>query len=358
VSLVFALAGFLYFALGIVSGPLADRWGPRVLSMLGMALLGLGLALAGAARTLDEVYLAYGLGVGIGIGCAYVPVIAAVQKWFVKRRGLASGLAVSGIGVGTLVMPPLAALLIENFGWRRSYLALGIGAAVVGMAMASLIRRDPAALGLAPDGAPAAAAGDNHLAGLKVREAVFSASFASLYAACFASAFAVFVPFVHLVPYALDRGVDPNAAAILIGLIGVGSTLGRFVLGGVADRIGRQRFIFLTYIGMALCMALWAAATELVGLASFALVFGLIYGGWVAILPAAVMDRFGGLNVSGILGILYTSVAFGTLIGPSAAGYLFDVSGSYTTTILCCLGANLLAAAITAASIRTKRSTL
>ena len=99
VSLVFSLAGFLYFGLGIVSGPLADRFGSRPLAATGMILTGFGLALASVARSLMEVYAAYGLGVGIGVGCAYVPAIGAVQRWFVRRRGFASGLAVSGIGV-------------------------------------------------------------------------------------------------------------------------------------------------------------------------------------------------------------------------------------------------------------------
>ena len=101
-----------------------------------------------------EVYAAYGLGVGLGVGCAYVPAIGAVQRWFVRRRGFASGLAVSGIGVGTLVMPPLATLLIETFGWRGAYLALGALAAVIGGGMALLIENDPRARGLGPDGDP------------------------------------------------------------------------------------------------------------------------------------------------------------------------------------------------------------
>src|SRR5436309_3443452 len=117
VSLVFSLAGFLYFGLGVVSGPLADRFGSRSLAVIGMILAGFGLAAAGMARSLIEVYAAYGLGVGVGVGCAYVPAVGAVQRWFVKRRGFASGLAVSGIGVGTLVMPPLATLLINALGW-------------------------------------------------------------------------------------------------------------------------------------------------------------------------------------------------------------------------------------------------
>ena len=118
-SLVFSLAGFLYFGLGIVSGPLADRFGSRRLAVAGMILTGLGLAAASAARSLPEVYAAYGLGVGLGVGCAYVPAIGAVQRWFVRRRGFASGLAVSGIGVGTLVMPPLGLAPDRDAGMAR-----------------------------------------------------------------------------------------------------------------------------------------------------------------------------------------------------------------------------------------------
>src|SRR5450631_331749 len=139
VSLVFSLAGFLYFGLGMVSGPLADRWGSRRLCTLGMLLVGFGLGAASMARSPTEVYVAYGLGVGLGVGCSYVPALGAVQRWFVKRRGFASGLAVSGIGVGTLVMPPLASFLIEAQGWRHAYLILGLLAAVLGGASALLV---------------------------------------------------------------------------------------------------------------------------------------------------------------------------------------------------------------------------
>src|SRR5580704_8922522 len=159
VSLVFSLAGFLYFSVGVVSGPLADRCGSRPMAVIGMILIGIGLAAASVARSLTEVYLAYGLGVGLGVGCSYVPAMGAVQRWFVKRRGFASGLAVSGIGVGTLVMPPLAAYCIGALGWRHAYLVLGIVAAVVGVGMALLIENDPRDRGLAPDGDPLQAGG-------------------------------------------------------------------------------------------------------------------------------------------------------------------------------------------------------
>jgi MFS transporter, OFA family, oxalate/formate antiporter len=150
-SLVFSLAGFLYFALGVVSGPLADRWGSQRLAILGMLIMGAGLVLAGLAADLISVYLAYGLGVGLGVGLAYVPAIGAVRRRFVRRRGLASGPAASSIGVGTLVMPPMAsahryARLATRLHGLRPFVA------VVGPGLRSLIANDPNDHGLAPDG--------------------------------------------------------------------------------------------------------------------------------------------------------------------------------------------------------------
>lgn len=355
VSLVFSLAGFLYFGLGIISGPLADRFGSRPLAVTGMLLTGLGLAAASAARNLFEVYAAYSLGVGLGVGCAYVPAIGAVQRWFVRRRGFASGLAVSGIGVGTLVMPPLATLLIDTLGWRGAYLALGALAAAIGGGMALLLENDPGARGLGPDGDPpqpraTAARAD----GTTVSEAIRSPHFMALYAACLICSFGVFVPFVHLVPYAGDHGVPASTAVLLLGVIGVGSTAGRFFLGGLADRIGRQSSLLLMFVGMAIALSIWLVSTGVWSLAAFAFVYGVFYGGWVAVLPAVVMDYFGGRNVSGIIGILYTSVAFGTLIGPSAAGFAFDLTRDYTLPILASVAANIVAAVIVAVMLRTQ----
>ncbi|MCA6122745.1 MFS transporter [Bradyrhizobium sp. WSM 1704] len=354
VSLVFSLAGFLYFGLGVISGPLADRWGARRLAALGMALVGLGLLFASRAQTILQVYAAYSIGIGAGVGCAYVPTLGAVQRWFVRRRGFASGLAVSGIGVGTLVMPPLATWLIAAIGWRDAYLVLGILAAVTGVGSSLLIADDPRGHGTGPDGDPLEAGGSAQVRhGVSIRDAVRTLRFAGLYAACLISAFGVFVPFVHLVPYAVDHQVTATTAAVLLGLIGVGSTAGRFFLGGIADRVGRDAFLIAMYAGMAVSLAIWAGAGGFWSLVAFALLFGVFYGGWVAILPAVVTDHFGGRHVSGIIGLLYTSVAIGTLLGPSAAGFVFDFSHSYVIPVAISAAANIVAALIAAATMRT-----
>ena len=188
---------------------------------------------------------------------------------------------------------------------------------------------------------------------MSVRDAIRSRRFISLYAACLICSFGVFVPFVHLMPYAADHGISASTAALLLAAIGVGSTAGRFFLGGLADRMGREASLLAMFTGMALSLAIWLVSSQVWSLAVFALVFGIFYGGWVAVLPAVVMDYFGGRNVSGLIGILYTSVAFGTLIGPSAAGFAFDVTHDYTLPILASLAANIVAALIVAAMMRS-----
>jgi OFA family oxalate/formate antiporter-like MFS transporter len=351
VSLVFSLAGFVYFALGAVSGPLADKWGARRLAVVGMVVTGLGLALASVARTLVEVYTAYGLGVGLGIGLSYVPVLGVMQRWFVRRRGFASGIGVAGIGVGTLVMPPVAAFLINAFGWRETYLIFGVFAAVVGGRLAFLIEDDPRGRGLGPDGDPMPA-GSQPVTRAKASmlAAVKSPRFAGLFVASLLGSFGVFVPFVHLVPYALDHGVPQAAAVLLLGAIGVGSTAGRFFLGGLADRLGRSLSMALMITGMALAFAVWFLSVNLWSLAVFALLYGLFYGGWVALLPAVVADYFGATNLGGMIGLISLGIAFGTLIGPSAAGFAFDVNQSYTLPILASAASYVVAAAILAAT--------
>jgi MFS family permease len=345
VSMVFSLAAFLYFGLGSISGPLADRFGSRRMAVAGMLLVGLGLAAVAAARSLGQVYAVYGLAVGIGVGLSYVPAMGAVQRWFTRRRAFASGLASSGIGVGTLVAPPLAALLVAHLGWRPAYVVLGVTAAIIGGGLALLIENDPRDRGLAPDGDPPGAAAAQP-AGATLRDAIRSRRFLALYGACLACSLGVFVPFVHLGPYAVDHGVAHSSAVLLVSALGLGSTIGRFLLGGLADRLGHDRALIATYIAMALALVIWLGSTTFWPLAVFGFVFGAAYGGWVALLPAVVMDRFGGRNVSGIIGILYTSAGIGTLLGPSAAGFAFDVSHSYTLPIAVSIGGNAIAAAL------------
>ena len=353
VSLVFAIAGCLYFGLGVVSGPMADRWGARGVTGVGMVLVALGMVLAGRAQTISQVYWAYGIGIGVGVGLSYVPGLGVVQRWFFRRRGFASGIAVSGIGVGTLLVPPLAAGLIDWLGWRQAYLTLGCGALVLGLAATWLMADDPRDFGTGPDGDAATPANAAAL-GLTLSEAMRTPRFIALYAACSVAAIGIFVPFVHLVPHALDQGVSAQRAVLLLGVIGVGSTLGRFFLGALADRFGRDRFLMAMSLGVAASLALWAISRGFWSLALVAAVFGVFYGGWVAVIPAVTAEHFGGKHVGSIIGVLYTSVALGTLLGPTAVGYVFDATHSYVWPVAMCAATTALATVLCWVANRTE----
>ena len=346
VSLIFSISGFLYFSLGAVSGPIADRVGPRGVIACGMLLVGLGLLLGSRAEALWQVYATYGVAVGIGIGFSYVPAIGAVQRWFVERRGFASGLAVTGIGVGTLAMPPIAAWLIDLGGWRGAYVVLGVVALVVGGGAALLIDQSPHKRGLLPDGAVGGgAAAAPVLAGIGLRQALGTGPFWLIFLSAMVTSFGLFIPFVHLSRYAVDHGHSEAQGILMVSLIGVGSILGRFLLGGIADRLGRRRAFVGMFVGMLAVLIWWYLSTGLIALGVFAVLFGTFYGGFVALAPALAADYFGGRNISGIIGFLYSGVAVGTLCGPVLAGVAFDLLGSYDLPILAAAACNIIAVA-------------
>jgi MFS family permease len=334
VSLVFGLSGLLYFTLGVFGGLLADRFGPRAVTSAGMACIAGGLLIASQAQSMATVTLAYGVLVGIGIALVYTPSIGCVQPWFTRRRGLAAGLASAGIGAGTLLLPLLAAWAISRWQWRSAMLLLAALVLLAGLAATLLLRRAPAASRTA----------GGVVAGTPFGAALRSRRFAWLYAMCALGAPSMFVPFAHLSASARDLGVAEAQAVGLVGLIGIGSLTGRFVIGGLADRLGRSRALVAVMASLGASMLLWLLAPGYAGLAAFALWMGLSYGGAVSLMPALCMDFFGARAVSSIIGALYSAAALGNLAGPWVAGRVFDAGGSYAPVIAGCAALSALSA--------------
>lgn len=316
---------------------MADRFGPRKVGLSGAVIMALGLAGASMAPSLPLLYLAYGAGVGIGGGMIYVPAVGLVQRWFKVKRGLASGLAVCGTGVGTLLLPPLAMALNESMGWRGAHLVLAGCALVICGTASLLLVYHPRDIGLAPDGGPASpdVSRTAPLPGLSLAEAVAQARFWLLYMASLLSAAGVFINYVHLVPYATDNGVSAQHGIILVGIIGICSTVGRFLLGGLADRFGRRALLSYVFAGLSLTMFWWLLAPPVfLSLVLYAALFGILYGGYIALLPVLTMEYFGGYRIATIIGALYTSWGVGALFGPTMAGAIRDASGAYFYAIL------------------------
>lgn len=343
VSLVFSICALLWFSVGVPGGLLADRFGPRGVCLAGALSLAVGLVLAAHAGSLAVLYGAFGLAVGVGIGLSYVPAVAAVQHAFVQQRALASGIAVSGIGVGNLLMPIAASWVIGAYGWRQAYLALAVGMLVLAV---------PAALTLPARGASQRGTG-TMLPGMTLGVALRSTPFWMLYLVSLVICVGFFVPMVHLVPYALDVGLSEAQGVSLVSLLGLGSIAGRFVVGPFADRIGHVRALVGVGAGLGLMFLLWWVSRSYLPLAVFALVFGTCYGAYVALGPTVCMDLFGPRALSAIIGSLYTAAGLGTLIGPTFAGATFDAFGRYDVAILTCAALCFAGAAI--ASLMRRR---
>jgi MFS family permease len=338
VSLVFGLSGGVYFVFGAGAGMLADRFGPRAVTSAGMLLIAAGLLLCSFAGSMVMVYAAYGVGVGLGIALVYTPAIACVQPWFTQRRGLAAGLASAGIGAGTVVVPLIAAATITALQWRDAMRVLALGALLVGLCVTGLLRRAPAA----------SAARSDQIPGLSLKQALHDRRFWWLYLSIVLAAPSMFIPFAHVSAAARDLGVDAASAVGLVGLIGIGSLVGRFAIGALADRLGRMLTLLLMQVSMGASFLAWFGAGSYPTLVFFALWFGLSYGGIVSLLPAISMDLFGARAVAGIIGTLYTGAALGNLLGPVLAGAVFDRGGSYVPVLWVCMGLSALAAVVSA----------
>jgi MFS family permease len=354
-SLAFSLYVFVYSILGAASGWCTDRFGPRRVIGCGALLLGGGLFLTSRVEALWQLYLSLGLLAALGMSAIYVPCNATVVRWFVWRRGLALGVASSGHGFGNLLIPPLAAVLMAGYGWRTAYALLALlGGALILLCALAMVR-DPERMGLHADGIAQAVAPVRTPAQHAVPsdEIVWTLAMAQrtaalwLVMALFTMTFLViFLPMVHLVPFALDLGIAPVRAALAVSMIGAGSLVGRLLTGTVSDRVGRRPTLGATLALQALAFGGFWASTDAGLLFPSALLFGFATGGTSILFPAIVGDFFGRRSVGAIFGFVWAIAASAAAFGPLIAGYLYDVTGSYAEAFVLSAALNLAAACL------------
>lgn len=316
-SFIGSIAAAIMLLSGAFTGRLSDRFGPRAVVGTGAVMLSLGLFLSSFATAIWQVYLTYGVVLGLGVSFAFVPSVSAVAQWFVKRRGLATGMAVAGSGVGAAVMAPLSQSLIDSGTWRSAARALAFGSLVsLGLAAALVKGRS-----------------SGHRSGV-ARQMFADRRFRILYGSAVVASYGYWIPFIFIVPYARQRGMTPSFAALLVSIMGIANVAGRVILGALADRIGRIRIFQSAVAAMGLSAFLWPLATTQVGLIAFVFAYGFVAGTFIALMFAITGDYFGVERMAGITGLLNTAAALGTLIGPPITGLLFDATGSYTIPIM------------------------
>ena len=329
-SAVFSITTFLFFIGGIFSGSATDRFGPKPVLMIGGLSMGLGLYLTSLVNSIWVGYVTYGLGVGIGVSCGYVPMVAVVGAWFEKRRAAAIGIAVTGVGFGTLLMAPLAANLINRYGWRQTYVIFGILSVVILVLCGVFTPRPPAVSSQEPK--------------MSFRDLIQTPAFRYIYCAAFLNTLALFYPFVFLIPYARMQGIDEVLAASLVGIIGAASIIGRLGFGALGVKFSPIHLFQLTFLLVPFSFIFWMlAADSFLMMLVFAILLGTGYGGFIALSPTVTAELFGLAGLGSILGTIYTAAGFGGLLGPPLAGYLIDTTGSFTMATIAAMALSCLA---------------
>ena len=331
-----SLSMIIFGLLGIVMGRLTDRFGPRVVLSLCGFLFGLGLVLMSRISAVWQLYLVYGIMIGTGRSGTWVPLLSTVARWFSERRSLMTGIVLTGVVGGGLIIPPVATQLILAYGWRASYLILGSIVLIIIILLAQFLKRDPAQIGQVPYSRNKA-----EKQGLKLeteafsfREAVYTRQFWLVFSVAICMGFGVFATLVHIVPHAIDLGISATSAAnILVSLSGA-SIVGRVVLGGAGDRIGNRQVLIIGFVLMSAALFWLAAAKEVGGIYLIAAIFGFGMGG-CAVAQSPLVAGFFGLSSHGLIyGVISLGFSIGASIGSFIAGYIFDVTGSYQLAFL------------------------
>ena len=354
-SMGFAASVMLVPVLGFV----VTRFGPRVMIPAGATITAAGLVCATTATTPVEFYLTLGvMTVSFAVSMSYAGHSMFLPNWFVRRRGLATGIAFSGVGVGAIIILPWLQGVIASEGWRQACLSLAVLLVAVIVPLNILAqRRDPASLGLEPDGdnrrpgrSPAArpetvvdrrwAATDWTLA-----RAVGTARFWWVTIGYFAGLFTWYSVQVHQTKYLLDVGFAPDFAALALGLVGFCGIFGQIGVGGLSDRIGREWGWTIALSGFALCYVLLIALPTL---PSSVLVYaivacqGLFGYGLGALYAAIAADIYSGPRFAVVFGFISVGGNLGAGAGPWLTGVIFDRAGTYAPAFALCVALALV----------------
>ena len=322
INLVFGgVAGF-----GI--GALADRHGPRAMLIATVALAGAAFVLVSQVGSLWQLYFFVGVLGGVGTSSFYLLSAATIARWFAEGRGLALSLVLIGFNLGYVSAGPLAAWLIVELGWRAAYAVLGGGAAIVAMVGAVSVRM-PRRHEIAVPHRPAHAAAPPAAGGVTLRQALLDPRQWCLNGCWLFQGGLVFMVTVHIVPFARDQGASLADASLALTAYGIGAFAGRLVSGVASDRLGTLTTVRTGFIGMTLALAVLGWVPSRPALLASMAVFGAGFAAADTMVAKVIPDVFGLRAIGAIMGVLTLGWRAGAALGPAAAGFLFDSTGSY-----------------------------
>ncbi|WHO76280.1 MFS transporter [Rhizobium sp. BT03] len=332
--IVMGFGGFLW-------GAASDRFGPRVVVLIGSVLLGLALVLASRAETLLQFQLTYGILVGLAASTFFAPMIAATTAWFDENRGLAVSLVSAGMGVAPMTISPFARWLISAYEWRPAMLMIGVAAWVL-LVPAALLVRQRASAETADAGTEFAAEGARPQLSKVFRSPQFIVLGLTFFACCAAHSGPIF----HMVNYATICGVAPMAAVSIYSVEGLAGLGGRLLYGSLADRIGVKPVLVAGLLVQAGALATYLLVSELTEFYALAIVFGSAYGGVMPLYAVLAREYFGQRIIGTVLGAATMLSSLGMAFGPLIGGWIFDTFANYSWLFIGSAMVGLGAAAI------------
>lgn len=351
-----SMALMTYTILAPLTGGLIDRIGPRRVVVPGILILTIGLALCSTIDRLSQFYIYYGVVMGAGItSIGIVSYSAVLAHWFEKRRGFASGIAVSGMGLGTFLLVPISQNYISMWGWRTTFvITAGLVLITLLPINALLLKHKPQEVDQFPDGIqPSAQPVETSVkreseapkTDWTLKRAVGSGRFWALILFPFFGIIGIYVILVHNVKFLVDQGIDKMTAAFIFGMVGVISSIFRIFWGWLSDRIGRE----LTYTLGITCACIGVGALllfEIYKTGLFAVGYFIFFGmGWGVTAPmfmSASADLFKGRIFGLIYGFVEAGIGIAGAIGAWGAGFIFDQTQSYRLAFILVIVAFIL----------------
>jgi len=345
----FSLGTFMSSLFALFTGFLTDRLGPRIVITVCGSFLGISCLLMSTLNTLWQFHIYYGIVASIGMSVTATPVMATVARWFMKRRGLITGIVQAGLGIGGLILAPLSGWLISDYGWRSAYIVLGIIALCAFITSGFFMRRSPQDMGQLPDGETIPEVRESALPGvmpsrgkLSLDKIGFSSRFwiiAGLYA-IFGFCRSTFL--AHTAAHVQDLGFSLMEASNVMAFLMVSSMAGRIGMGRVADAIGNRSAFMMSYGATAVSLILVLSSTHLLGIYLFAFAFGFGWGAQAVLRFSTTAEAFGLSSLGLIMGILGIFEAIASALGAYYAGFVYDLVGSYTPVFWFGIGVSLL----------------
>ena len=311
----------------IIAGRIQDKKGPRVVSMIGGIIFGIGMFLAGNVNSILGLYLTYGFLGGIGMGTVYACTVGNTIKWFPDKRGLAGGLIAMGFGLGAVIFAPIVARMILSVGALRTFNILGLAFAVALVIASTLISAPD--LSWKPEGfkgytGTIHVTSHDYNSGEMLRTIDFYLVWLMYTIGCMGGLMII----GHASPIGQEKiGLDPATAALAISFLGIANSAGRVFWGVISDRMGRYNTLAYMYLFSGICLLILNIASSfplfLLGICGIALSFG----GYLGIMPSVTADNFGSKNIGINYGIIFTAFGLAAFVGPRIAAVVKEATG-------------------------------